>query len=75
MKDPARADASVEARHREAHAMVAAHQATDPTTDARFLLALLGPDPADRATRLHAHGALLGRAAQAAYRLASLHSR
>jgi len=69
-KDAARADASVESRHREAHAMVARYHGTDHETDARFLLALLGPDPADRATRLHAHGALLERAAQAAYRLA-----
>lgn len=37
--------------------------------DARFLRELLGEDPADRATRLHAHGALLERAAQAAWRL------
>jgi len=38
--------------------------------DARFLRELLGSDPLDRATRLHAHGALLERAAQAAWRLA-----
>lgn len=51
--------------------MVKRYQATDPTTDAAFLLELLGPDPMDRATRLHSHGALLERAAQAAYRLAA----
>lgn len=107
MKDAARADATVEARHREARAMVARyarpntlrshvmaalakheHLCTDNVADcralvdaildeissgddARFLLELLGPDPQDRATRMHAHGALLERAAQAAYRLAS----
>lgn len=40
------------------------------STDARYLRELLGADPADRATRMHAHGALLERAAQAAWRLA-----
>lgn len=105
-KDAARADASVEARHREARAMVArfaryetlretivgALQAQRSScldndaevsavadevvrciarsADARFLVELFGPDPLDRATRMHAHGALAERAAQAAWRLA-----
>lgn len=38
--------------------------------DARFLRELLGPEPADRMTRMHAHGALLQRATEAAWRLA-----
>lgn len=40
------------------------------STDARFVRELLGADPGDRMTRLHAHGALLGRATDAAWRLA-----
>lgn len=38
--------------------------------DARFLRELLGEDPNDRMTRMHAHGALLSRATEAAWRLA-----
>jgi len=40
------------------------------TADARFLRELLGADPGDRMTRMHAHGALLSRATEAAWRLA-----
>lgn len=40
------------------------------STDARFIRELLGDDPPDRMTRMHAHGALLARATDAAWRLA-----
>ena len=40
------------------------------STDARFIRELLGDDPGDRMTRMHAHGALLARATDAAWRLA-----
>lgn len=40
------------------------------SADARFLRELLGEDPNDRMTRMHAHGALLARATEAAWRLA-----
>ena len=45
--------------------------ALSQSSDARFVRTLLGRDPADRMTRMHAHGALLGRAAEAAWRLAA----
>jgi len=38
--------------------------------EARFLRELLGADPGDRITRMHAHGALMQRATDAAWRLA-----
>ena len=40
------------------------------SSDARFLRELLGADPGDRITRMHAHGALMQRATDAAWRLA-----
>lgn len=40
------------------------------SADAEMLREILGADPADRATRLHAHGMLLEHGAQAAWRLA-----
>lgn len=57
------------ARERERAVDVLLH-ALRESDDARFLRELLGADPADRATRMHAHGALLERGAQAAWRLA-----
>jgi hypothetical protein len=44
--------------------------AVSVSADARFLRELLGADPGDRMTRMHAHGALLSRATEAAWRLA-----
>lgn len=40
------------------------------SADGAFLRELLGDEPADRMTRMHAHGALFERATQAAWRLA-----
>ena len=40
------------------------------STDARFVRDALGDDPADRLTRLHAHGAITSHLAECAWRLA-----
>lgn len=40
------------------------------STDARFVRELLGDEPDNRMTRMHAHGLLFSRATEAAWRLA-----